>query len=396
MAPSITANGPQIDTYDQVVSDLENGTSTAQGYYQIYGPTINLGQNSPDGQTINIFALSKIDMENFGVGIYDSMDPDEASGIALDNCAQYCGITRQAGTYTLVTIAIVVSQSLNLNGLDLVYGTQPFTIQDGNGNQYNLIASIALIPGTYNLNFQAANIGAVLASPNTITTPVTIIAGVTSVNNPAAPYQIGTNQETDAQFRLRRQASTSFPSQAALDGLYAGLLDTPGIVGAGTYENDTASIVNGIPAYGIWVVVNGGTPAQIARIIYNRRSNGTPMKGSQTYVITRPDGTTVTMKWDNVVFQNLYVTAFLQSKSNSSINIPALQAALVTNWIFKINQAADISTLDAQLTAINPDLVCSGLGVSADGVTYVDLLSPSSQQNQFILSAGNIILNLYP
>ncbi|CAM5998848.1 unnamed protein product [Sphagnum balticum] len=396
MAPSITATGPQIDTLPQVVSDILNGTSTVQGFYQIYGPSIQVGSNSPDGNIINIFALSKIDMENFGVGIYQAMDPDEAVGIALDNDAQYCGITRKAGTYTLVSIAVVVSQSLNLNGLDLVYGAQPYTIQDGNGNQYNLIASIAVTTGTYNLNFQAANIGAVQAAANTITTPVTILAGVTSVNNPAVPYQVGTNQETDANFRMRRQASTSFPAQGELDGLYAGLNDSPNIIGANVYENNTGSPVNGIPANGIWAVVNGGTAAAIAQILYNRRSAGTPMKGSQTYNITQANGVIVTMKWDNVVLQTLYVTAFLQSIPGQSINTTAIAAYLVANWNFLINQPADIATMIGLIAQAQEGVVASAAGVSSDNVNFYNVLAPSSQQNQWQLLAANITLNLYP
>ena len=289
---TITATGPQIDTLPEIVSDILNGTPTVQGFYQIYGPTIQVASNSPDGNMINIFALSKVDMGNFGVGIYQAQDPDEAIGIALDNISQLCGITRNAGSYTQVVIQVTTNTTLNLMGLDT---STPYTIQDGNGNQYNLIASASLINGVNTLNFQSANIGAVQAAANTITTPVTIIAGVVSVNNSAAASQVGTNQETDTNFRMRRQASTSFPAFGELDGLYAGLNDSPSIISANVYENNTGSVVNGIPANGIWAVVNGGNPASIAQILYNRRCAGTPMKGSQTYNITQANGVIVTM-----------------------------------------------------------------------------------------------------
>lgn len=393
MANAITAAGITIETYSQIISNIQNGTSSAPGFYQIYGSNINLASNSPDGNMINIFALSKQDMLNLCVATYNSFDPDQAIGIALDNISQIASISRKSGTYTSVVVAVIVGLSLNLNGLDLVYGTTPFTIQDGNGNQYNLVTSISLTAGTYNLNFQSAAIGAIQCLANTLTTPVTIIAGVTSVNNPSAGIT-GLNQETDANFRLRRQASTSFPSLGALNGIYAGLNQLSGVIGAAVYENVTSSPVNGIPANGIWAVVNGGTPSQIAQVIYNRRTLGCPMKGSQTYVITQADASTITMKWDTAVAQSLYVYGFIHSLTGNAVNISAISAYLIANWIFGIYQEADISTLNNLILQAQPGVVCTGLGVSTSGAYYTSFVLPSSQQNYFTLSLANINLTV--
>lgn len=393
MAPSITSNGIQLDTFAQIVSDLLNGTSSAPGFYQIYGPNINVASNSPDGQMINIFALSKMDIENLCASIYQSFNPAQAIGVSLDQIAQISGISRKAGTYTLVVIQVVVSQNLNLAGTDT---TTPFTVQDGNGNQYYLIQSASLTNGSNSLNFQSASIGYIQVNANTITTPVTIVAGVTSVNNGAIPYQVGTNQETDANFRLRQQASTSFPSLGALNGLYAGLNQVASIVAAEVYENNTNASVNGIPAHGIWVVVNGGSPAAIAQVIYNRRNLGVPMKGSQSYAITQADGSIATMQWDNVVLQNLYLEADVHSLNGQAINIPVIQAYIAANWTFGINQPADVTTLNNFIRAANPNVYAINLGVSVDGINFFAFDNPSSQQNQFVLLAANINLTTYP
>ncbi len=259
-----------------------------------------------------------------------------------------------------------------------------------------MIVSASLSNGVNNLNFQAVNIGAIQVLANTITTPVTIVAGVVSVNNSAVPYQNGSNQETDANFRLRRQASTSFPSQGEMDGLYAGLNNLANMNNANVYENNTASPVNSIPANGIWVVVNGGTAAQIAQVIYNRRAMGVPMKGSQTYNITQVNGVVVTMQWDNVILETLYLTAFLQSINGMAINTTAIAAYIAANWNFVINEPADIGTLAGLISAAQPGVVGSGLGVSANNVNFFNVLSPTDGQHQFNLLAANITLNIYP
>lgn len=391
MSNQITADGIQIETFQEIVTNIINGTANTPGLTQIYGTDINVASNSPDGQMVNIYALSKVDILNLCVAIYNSMDPDQAVGIALDRIAQISGLTRKPGTYTRVAINVVTNQSVNLNGMDT---STPFTIQDANGNLFYLIASASLTSGTTSLNFQSASIGFVQVLANTLTTPVTIVAGVVSVNNPSVPYQIGTNQETDSNFRLRRQASTAFPAQSSLKALYSGLNSLVNVTQAAVYENTTNAVdADGIPAHGIWVVMNGGVNADIGNAIYTYRNLGIPMKGTQTYVVTQVDGSTITMKYDNVVDENLYLEATLVSITGTAIDRTAIKAALVTNYILGIYEPANVSTLNEQIRAINPDVVCSALGVSNDGVTWVNLLSPASKQNKFVLATARITLS---
>ena len=391
MPNQIDANGIQIETYTQVVSDIINGNSSASGLTQIYGPTINIASNSPDGQMVNIFALAELDNLQFAVSIYNSFDPDQAVGVALDAISQIAGLTRKAGTYTQVVIQVVTSTNLSLTGQDTL---TPYTVQDASGNQFQLITSASLTTGTNNLNFQAVNLGNVQVLANTITVPVSIVAGITSVNNSAVPYQIGQNGETDANFRIRRQYSTANPAQGELQALLAGLNAINGITQAVVYENTTNSTnADSVPAHNIWVIADGGSAEDIGAAIYNYRPLGIGMYGASSYVITQVDGSTITISYDTVVTQNLYLEATLVSINGSAIDRTAIKAALVQNYIFTIYQSADISTLDAQIRAINPNVVCSSLGVSADGSTWVNLLSPTAKKNKFVLSTARITLS---
>lgn len=386
----IDSNGIQIETYSQIVNDILNGTSLAPGLYTIYGSNINVAQNSPDGQFVNIFALSKQDMLNLCVSIYNSFNPDFAVGTSLDAIAQISGLTRSKGTYTQVAVTLVTSQNLNLSGLDT---STPYTISDSNGNLAFLITSTSLTASSFSLNFQAANIGAVTFAQNTLTVPVTIIPGVVSVNNPSLPFQNGVNQETDSNFRLRRQASTAFPAQGPLQALFAGLNATSGVNQAVVYEN-TSSItdLNGIPGHGIWVITDGGLSTLIGNTIYIYRSLGVPMLGSITVMVPQIDGSNFAVSYDSAVNQNLWVKATLSSLNGTAIDRTAIAAQLVQNYLFKIYQVADISTLDQQIRNINPNVVCSNLGVSAEGTNYFALLYPTLKKNKWFLTTGNITL----
>ena len=151
----IDSNGIQIQNFEEILLDIVNGTVEIPGLKQIYGSDINVDSNTPDGQLINIFALAKSDILNLIVQSYNSKDPDQAVGVALDAVSQLCGIVRQGGSFTKVKINVTTDRSLNLNGQDTV---SPFTVSDGNGNLFQLIDTTSVSSGTTLLDFQAVNI----------------------------------------------------------------------------------------------------------------------------------------------------------------------------------------------------------------------------------------------
>ena len=390
----IDGSGIQIETFADVWNDLVNGTPGFPGLLQIYGADANINQNSPDGQWVNNFANIIENVLELIVQVYNAKDPDQAVGIDLDSCCAYCGITRMGGTYTQVKMLIVTNQTLNLAGQNT---STPYTVQDGNGNQYQLIQSASLINGNNSLNFQAVNIGAVQCAANTVTVQVTVTAGIVSVNNPAAAFQTGLNQETDAQLRQRRQVSVGQPAQGANSGLTAALFAIPGMIQAVVYENMTnVTNVYGIPGHSIWVVVDQGANnlnAQIAQAIYNYRNLGCGMYGSVTVDVDQPNGILFPIQFSNVTFQNLYIEMTIVSISEGTIDSSLIANALVANYDFSIYSPADITTIAALVKAADPTVVITSCAVSIYGSQWVSSIYPSSIQNMFVLTAADITIN---
>lgn len=385
----IDANGIQIETYDEIYEGIVVGTPDVPGLQQIYGSDINVEQNSPDGQLIRIFALSKQDILDLIVDDYDSKDPDQAVGVALDAVSQLCGITRKGGTYTEVNITVTADLAINLPGLN--NSATPYTVADAEGNQFQLKTGASLIVGANSLAFRAARVGEVQVQPNTITIPITIVRGVVSVNNPAAATQTGINQETDSQFRLRRQRSVATPSQGYFAAMLGGLLDLPDVSSALVLENNTdATDANGIPPHSIWVIVDGGTDEEIAEVIYNTRSAGCGMFGDEEYVITQIDGSPFTVKFDFGSTQPLYVRMHIDSLNGSTIDQAAIAAYLAENYVFQLNQPADVSALTTLVLQYNPNLVVSEASVSNDDIAFTTIAYPLSKKDKFVLTADNI------
>lgn len=380
----IDGNGIQTQTYADILAQL------VTDFKNIYGADINVASNTPDGGMLNTLALSKQDILDLLVQIYDSFDPDQAVGVALDGISQLCGITRNGGSYTQIQVIVTATAAVTLNGMDT---SEPFTVSDANGNIFYLITSTAILIGDNVCNFQAAEIGFIQVLVNTLTTIVTPTYGAASVNNVDAPYAVGADQETDAQFRVRRQNSVAKPSQGWLQGLLGGLYSVEGLTQAAVYENTSGSTDGDlIPAHSIWVIVDGGAAASVAEQIYLHRSAGCGMTGGESVAVGQTDGSTFTVYFDYAVQQDLYVKFAVEVVGGGSYDAVALKAYIAANYILKIYQPADVSSVVAAIKAYNTILAISSCQVSANGTTWGTIKFPDSKKNVFVLTAANITI----
>lgn len=361
-------------------------------YQTIYGADIDLASNTPDGQMMNIQIQAVLDLLDLLAQVYNSFDPDNAIGVILDQRVSINGIERQGGTYAVTPISMVITQSINLYGLD--QSAQPiYTVADNAGNNYFLEdTQIAVAPGTHSFNFRAATPGENITIPNTITVPVTIVLGVASINNPTAAIVFGENEESDAALRVRRQRSVSLASQGYLSALLAALENVPNVSSAFVYENVTDSVdADGIPGHSIWVIVAGsGDPTAIAQAIYTKRNAGCGMKGSETYTITQVDGSPFIVRWDDVVTRNIFIT--FQAISINGItppNIAAIRSGLVTSLTLGVNSEVNVNQIATLVQQIDPNTLVLNAGISV-GSTQTLTLSGVAASGAFKLNYGSV------
>lgn len=387
----IDSNGIQIQSLSDIINEILNGTTDYPGMYSIYGSDINVAPNSPDGQMINIIAQAKLDMLEFIVGVYNSFDPDLAVGVQLDERCAINGVFRNAGTFTITNVSVVTSAAVTLPGLD-TFPEAPFTVADGAGNQFQLIATTAIGSATTTVcAFQAVTLGAVLTTLNTITNITTPLLGVASVNNPSAATTVGLAEESDYNLRIRRANSVALPSKGFLQGLYGGLIDVTGVTSVLVLENVTNSTDgNGIPGHSIWCVVAGGSNTDIANVIYLKRNAGCGMKGSVSVTITQVDLTTFAVLFDRPTAENLYIQLSMHAITGSLPDDAYVKAQLVAGLTYNIGQSADASTVVALLKEIAPNCAFSVVNVSSDGATWVALLAPTAVNYKFVLTTGRI------
>lgn len=399
MPDVIGPNGLQVKDAAEITQELVTGLQS------IYGASINVDQNSPDGQTVGIITQEAVDIREVAVAVNNSFDPDLAVGITLDQRVAINNIARVGGTYTVQPIELVITDTVTLQGLDADYadpnGTG-YTIQDSSGNKFILATTDTLTAGTYTRDFRAQLVGDVDVPINTITVPVTVVLGVASVNNPSAAISVGQTQETDAQLRTRRARSTALAAAGYLNGLLGTVLALPGVTEAQLYENVTDSTdANGIPAHGMWLVVAGGATPDIANAIYTKKSYGANMKGDEEYDITTPSGVPFTAKWDNPVAADLHIRFDIQTTVDGyNFDETSIKQYMADTLNYGIGEYAETSAVTAAAVAA---IAAQGGGgvpvnveISSNGSAWTDYLPAPTLASEWTLDPSRITITVVP
>lgn len=392
---SLDATGLQTKSLQTIIDELTVALKS------IYGSDINVEQNSPDGQLINIIAQSGVDIRELLTEVYNSFNPDTATGTLLDHRVTINNIIRKAGTFTIQPIDITVDRTVELQGLDAAFndvdGTG-YTIQDDSGVNFILIDTVTLLAGTTTVNFRAKDLGKIETTVGTINNAVTIVLGVTDIDNSSGALSIGQNEETDAQLRVRRQSSVANASNGYLNGLLGFVLNLDGVTEARLFENVTNVVdSDGIPAHGIWLIVEGGSNTDIADAIYAKKSYGANMKGAVTVDITTASGAVFVAKFDRSVAEDLHIQFDIQTTvAGTTYDQDAIKQSIVDTLTYAIGQDAETATITSVAQSIIVGGVPVNVEISGDGATWVDYLQTAVKNGQFVLDVSRITITELP
>ena len=387
----IGINGLVTQSLEEIRQDL------ITKFQSIYGNDINLEQNSPDGQWINILAQEKKDILDLFTQLYNNLDPDTVIGLPQQVLYKLNGLTIKAYGYSYCYVNVNITSSVTLQGLDdnidNADGTG-YTVRDTNGNRWILATTQNLTSGTHLLNFRAADLGSITALANTINVMETIIGGVSSVNNPANNYITGNSGESVSQFRTRRSRSMAVPSQGFDESVESQLLSLDNVTQAKVYDNRTNQTVNDIPPHTLWVIVEGGAPEDIGRVIYNNLPPGIPSKGEQVVPITKVNGDITNVYYDLPQPVNLYVRATIMQLTSLAIDLDYIKTQLAQTT-FEIRETVETADITTELKEILGNTGSPyNVEISQDNVTWYEVLTPLGLDEFFTLSVANINLTM--
>lgn len=400
MADILNANGLSVDNYSTLLTNIHTDMNAI---YAQDGELINFGSETPDGQMTNIYAQIGSDSRELAQNVYNSFDPDKCSGVVQDSRYALNYITRKGGTFTIQNIDVTVNQTVTLQGLDGNYNdlsAASYTVGDDAGNLWYLIDTTTLTAGTTSLPFRSQNYGLLQPVIGTLTNQVTKVLGVVSVTNSVAPTTLGESQETDAEFRVRRNRSTALRGQNNNDAMLGQILELDGVTDAKTFINipTAADYDSNLPDYAVWTIVEGGANSDIADVIY-ANSTGLPTYGTVTVDVPASSGQVFTVNFDRDNPVALYIQFDLKiENAGTNVNEDAIKTYLANNLIFSLGAPAEtsyITEVAAQglIANYSQGLYALNVEISTDGTTWTDYIASASIQDKFVVDATRITIN---
>ena len=264
----LTPQGLVIETRAEIVTALNAKLRAA------LGDQFDTSSSGPDGQIIG--ATADIAARHwYGVrDVYNSQIPSRATDNNLDSVVEWNGIKRIVDRPTAV--------SLHLSG------TTGVPIPEGhlfraNGINYATNFAIVLPPSNevVVVTAESQTLGAIYIPAQVAwTQPTTTIGGIDSLTNPDEGI-MGLVRESDPQLRARREVNTISRGTSSYDAIYEATASL-NLKYIYILENDEGVTVSGQPPYSFQVIVDGGTPAEIASIIFDNKPGGIKSYGTST------------------------------------------------------------------------------------------------------------------
>lgn len=292
----LSAAGWLSPTADEIVALVEADWQAA------FGADFAVGL-PPASDIIQTMAQRELSLWQAGEALWNSYWPDTASGVSLDLIGSAEGITRNAASSTAVTLTLT--------------GTPTTIVPDGSiaANPTTGVRWVIDGPatigggGTVSATAYAEDTGPIPATAGTITQIVTSVAGWSSVTNPADHTTLGTDEETDAAYRIRIMAAVGGPRARTVDDVYQSVSEVAGVTAVRAFENTTDTTDDaGRPAHSFEVVVLGGTDSAVAQAVWDAKPAGVRSYGNDSASITDAAGNSQTVEFSRPTEVDVYVT----------------------------------------------------------------------------------------
>jgi hypothetical protein len=337
----IAETGVVVPDTSNVLADVQQEWKTATGANVSTDPSTYTGAQI----TGEVSARSSIVKAN--AKIANQINPNQAGGLFLDALCALLGLTRAPATPTKV-INVMLTGVINTN---LPAGTRA-SIGQG-GTIFTLQTGVTLANNGSGLGvgygtFICTVSGPIACVSGALNWPVDSILGWETVTNnqsgtPASVTTVGSNQETDAQLRARRNNTLAKQGISTRQGQISDLYDLRDsnnnlvVTSVAFLENiaDTTQTINGISmvAHSIWACVDGtATPQQIGMSLLRNKTDGANWNGAQSVAVVDPaSGQTYTVKYDVPTYVFIYGAMTIKQGSYTG-NLQADAAQAVADY----------------------------------------------------------------
>lgn len=290
-------------TFDEIVEDLQQNALETLGYDTNVSDTGNIGK------ILKIVAYMCDQLWQDVEGAYLSAFVGTATGVSLDRVAASMGLTRDMDISATATVTFVgdvgylIEEGFEVCTDDNIVFTTTADATIGAGGTVDIICECEE-------SGVVGNVGA-----GDITTIVEPIAEVVSVvNNNAATG--GKDKETDAEFRERIGEGSN--TESTTDAILTEVMELSGVMSATVVSNDTNLEVDGRPAHSFETYVYGGSDAEIAQAIWNKKPTGIQSIGDVSINVSDIAGQTHVVNFSRPTMESIYIKAKITTNEEFS------------------------------------------------------------------------------
>ena len=258
----ITNRGVIVPDTSTVLED------TQEEFRQLLGDDLDVSPETVQGRLIELITRCKVFCIRTAAASSNVFNLNKANGFGLDDLASLFLLSRNPATYTTTSVALG-----GVAGTTVPAGTRlQTTAGDIFVNTENYV-----IGSSQNAVFRAQEAGVVPCPVHTLTIILDAVNGLETADNTSTI--VGTDLESDTEFRARIKASLNVNSIAVISAIKANLEAIPGVSSTYLYDNYSNSSVSvddiTVPAHSVLAVVDGGDEDAIAKVLYDKKTIGT-------------------------------------------------------------------------------------------------------------------------
>lgn len=287
----ITSEGvivPDTSTIrDEVIADWRSA----------FGQDLVVTPETPQGIFITQDTQIRDGVARNNAELANQINPDLAGGVWLDAIWSLTRGSRRPATHSILTGVVLSGIPTTLVPAGSV------AVVSSTGERF-LTTANALInsSGTATVNMRAERTGPVAAPALSLDQVASSVLGWETVSNPTAAV-LGREVESDVASRNRRRNTLALQSIAAPEAIISRLYDIDGVRSLAFRENvtDTTMEIDGVMIryHSVWVCVEGGTDAEIARALLDTKTLGAGWTGEVIVPTVEPvSGQTYNVQFD--------------------------------------------------------------------------------------------------
>jgi hypothetical protein len=280
-------------------TEQENLAGVLADFNDAFGGALNPSLSTPQGQLATSLAAVLSAFNDLFVDYTNQIDPAFASGRMQDALARIYFLNRRGATPTTVLATIS-----GVTGLNIPVGS---LARAADGTIFQSLSAVTVpSAGTVDVQFAALTNGPIVVPSGALNTIYRTVPGWDSITN-AAPGLLGRNEENRDDLEQRRGLSVAANATGILPAVRGAVLSIPEVVDVYVTENETAAPVTvggqTLVAHSLYVCVQGGSDADVARAIWTKKPPGCNYTGTTSVTVEDLNGGYLTPPTYTVKFQ---------------------------------------------------------------------------------------------